>query len=234
MANETPHHTYREITDNPGDNPGCAWFASGCLFIIASPFVLLTILAFVFDWQIIQWVFLSLSALLILLALIERLSFCKLPNKLNAIVNRPSPRLSEAQRAKDFLGFDFGTDFRLRTTGSHDYSEILLDFNDEPFIPLKEFCMSQTSSATCNDSKTIIMGSLDYILVKDGAFTSEEKTIKPGYTKIENNYDPGLKIKDIDCLNEISGFGYAGTITSQWRLEVDYECRTLKMSWTGW
>lgn len=94
--------------------------------------------------------------------------------------------------------------------------------------------MSQTSSASCNDSKDIITGSLNYILVKDGSYTRGGKIIKPGYTKIENYYGSGLKIKDIECLNEISGFGYAGCITSQWRLEVDYECRTLKMSWICW
>ena len=225
MANEPPHHTYREITDNPSDNLGCAWFASGCLFIIAVPFVLLTILAFVFDWQIIRWVFLSLSALFILLALVERLSFCKLPNKLNEIVNRPSPRLSEAQLAKDFLGFDFGDDFKLKTTGSHDYAEILLDFKENGFDLLKNFC--EDSMALYNridgEDEITITEVKKHLVIDEGCdFIGKPPITKSGYTKIESYYAPQLS-KDGNLW-----------ITSMLGLEVDYECRTLKMSWTGW
>lgn len=225
MANETLGHTYREITDDPvsGDNAGCSWFMSGCLFVIASPFVILAIIAFIIKWNILKWIFLSIALLLFTVAIIERLSFCKLPKRLNDAMKSPSPRLLEAERAKHFLGFDFGDDFKLRTTGSHDYAEILIDFSDETFAPLKDFCLGlRCSKSRKNDEHEItITETMPYIVVKDESLFAEG-VVKPGFTKIEGYYDSGLTKNDNLW------------ITSQLRLEVDYEANTLKMSWTGW
>lgn len=225
MANETLGHTYREITDDPvsGDNAGCSWFMSGCLFVIASPFVILAIIAFIIKWNILKWIFLSIALLLFTVAIIERLSFCKLPKRLNGAMKRPSPRVLEAERAKHFLGFDFGDDFKLRTTGSHDYAEILIDFSDETFAPLKDFCLGlRCSKSRKNDEHEItITETMPYIVVKDESLFAEG-VVKPGFTKIEGYYDSGLTKNDNLW------------ITSQLRLEVDYEANTLKMSWTGW
>lgn len=226
MANETLGHTYREITDDPasGDNAGCSWFMSGCLFVFASPFVILAIISFIIKWDILKWIFLSIALLLLTFAIIERLSFCKSPKKVNTFMKRPSPRLLEAERAKNFLGFNFGDDFRLRATGSHDYAEILIDFSDESFAPLKEFCLGLPSSKTRKNEKSeiTITETMPYIVVKDDSFIGRERIVKPGFTKIEGYYDPSLTQKDNLW------------ITSQLRLEVDYEANTLKMSWTGW
>lgn len=226
MANETLGHTYREITDDPasGDNAGCSWFMSGCLFVIASPFVILAIISFIIKWDILKWIFLAIALLLLTFAIIERLSFCKLPKKLNDSMKRSSPRLLEAERAKNFLGFDFGGDFRLRVTGSHDYAEILIDFSDESFAPLKEFCLGlQDSKTRANeDNEIIITETMPYIVVKDESFIGRERIVKPGFTKIEGYYDPNLSQND------------SLWIKSQLKLEVDYEVNTLKMSWTGW
>lgn len=226
MANETFGHTYREITDDPasGDNAGCSWFMSGCFFVIATPFVILAIISFIIKWDILKWIFLAIALLLLTFAIIERLSFCKLPKKLNASMKRSSPRLLEAERAKNFLGFDFGDDFRLRATGSHDYAEILIDFSDESFAPLKEFCLRLQGSKTRTneDSEIIITETMPYIVVKDESFIGRERIVKPGFTKIEGYYDPSLTQND------------SLWIKSQLTLEVDYEANTLKMFWTGW
>lgn len=225
MANETPHHTYSEITDSPSDNPGCSWFVSGCLFVLSVPFLILTIISFIFDWSVAKWILASITALIVVWALVERLSFCKLPKKLDESLNRPSPKLSEAQRAKDFLEFDFGTDFRLRTTGSHDYSEILLDFNDEAFIPLKSFCENSNESCQRVDSEDeiTITEIKKYVVLEEGCeYIGKAPTTLPGFTKVESYYDPNLSKQDnlwIKCML---------------KLEVDYEHRTLKMSFTGW
>lgn len=226
MANETLGHTYREITDDPasGDNAGCSWFMSGCFFVIATPFVILAIISFIIKWDILKWIFLAIALLLLTFAIIERLSFCKLPKKLNASMKRSSPRLLEAERAKNFLGFDFGDDFRLRATGSHDYAEIVIDFSDESFAPLKEFCLRLQGSKTRTneDSEIIITETMPYIVVKDESFIGRERIVKPGFTKIEGYYDPSLTQND------------SLWIKSQLTLEVDYEANTLKMFWTGW
>lgn len=226
MANETLGHTYREISDDPasGDNVGCSRLMSGCLFVIAYPFVVLAIIAFITEWDILKWIFLSIALLVLIFAIIERLSFGKLPKKLNASMKRPSPRLLEAERTKNFLGFDFGNDFRLRATGSHDYAEILIDFSDESFAPLKEFCLSLQRSKTRKDeeSEIIITETMPYIVIKDESFIGRERILKTGFTKIEGYYDPSLTQND------------SLWIKSQLTLEVDYEVNTLKMSWTGW
>lgn len=231
MANETYGCRYREITDDPiwgddptsGDNAGCSWFMSGCLFVIASPFVILAIIAFILKWNILKWIFLSIALLLCVFAIIERLSFCKLPKELNDSMKRPSPRLLEAERAKRFLGFDFGDDFKLRKTGCHDYVEILIDFSDESFAPLKEFCLGLQSSKTRKNEESMITiaETMPYIVVEDDSFIGK-RIVKPGFTKIERYYDPRLTIND------------SLYITSELGLEVDYAVNTLKMFWAGW
>lgn len=224
MANETPHHEYMEITDAPSDNSGCSWLISGCLFVLSIPFLIFTIIAFIFDWSVAKWILAPIFVLIFVWALFERLSFCKLPDKLDKSLKRPSPRLLEAQRAKKFLGFDFGQDFRLRTTGSHDYAEILLDFNESDFIPLKSFCenSNESSQRVDSDDEIIITDIKKFIVLDDGCGYIWKTTTKSGFTKVERYYDPKLS-EDGNLW-----------ITSQLQLEVDYECRTLKMSWTGW
>lgn len=225
MANETPHHEYMEITDAPSDNPGCPWLISGCLFVLSIPFMIFTIIAFIFDWSVAKWILILIFVLIFVWALLERLSFCKLPDKLDKSLKRPSPRLLEAQRAKKFLGFDFGQDFRLRTTGSHDYAEILLDFNESNFISLKSFCenSNESSQRVDSDDEIIITDIKKFIVLDDGCgYIGKTPTTKSGFTKVESYYDPKLS-EDGNLW-----------ITSKLQLEVDYECRTLKMSWTGW
>lgn len=229
MANETPNHLYREVTDNlvdiPRDNSGCTWFVSGCLFVISLPFFILTIIGFIFNWLVMQWIFLSISLLLFLMALKERFTSCKSPNRLEDNMDRPSPRLHEAQRAKNFLGFDFGDEFILRTTGSHDYAEILLDFKENEFETLRYFCEESQETFNRKDAEheIIITEIKKYIVIDEGCdYIGKPPIIKPGFTKIERFYDPKLS-------NEESLW-----ITSQLTLEVDFETRTLKMSFTGW
>lgn len=225
MANETPHHEYSIITDAPSDNSGCSWFMSGCLFVLSVPFMILTIIAIIFDWSVAKWILAAITALIFVWALVERLSFCKLPKKLDEHLNRPSPRLSEAQRAKDFLGFDFGTEFKLRTTGSHDYAEILLDFNESDFVPLMSFCENANESTKRIDSEDeiTITEIKKFIVIDEGCeYIGKAPTIKSGFTKIESYYDPKLSSEDNLW------------ITSQLKLEVDYLAQTLKMSFTGW
>lgn len=232
MANETPNHQYREVTDNfvdiHRDNSGCTWFVSGCMFVISLPLFILTIIGFIFDWPVMQWIFLSISLLLILIALQGRFTSCKSPNKFeNNFENnmdRPSLRLHEAQRAKNFLGFDFGDEFILRTTDSHDYAEILLDFKENEFEPLRYFCEATQETFNRKDAEheIIITEIKKYITIDKGCDYIGKSIIKPGFTKIERFYDPKLS-------NEESLW-----ITSQLTLEVDFEARTLKMFFTGW
>ena len=140
--------------------------------------------------------------------------------------DKSSPRLYEAERAKRFLGFDFGDKFRLRKTGSHDYEEILLDFDEEEFKPLEEFCKSQKENIEKQDGtkrsiikiKHFIDVTPDEYVIKKGELYKASPVLIPGFTKEEINYD--LKVS-------------SDWISSILTMEIDYEARTLKFSYSG-
>ena len=51
---------------------------------------------------------------------------------------KPRFRAKYASAIKDVIGFDFGDDYKLLFTGSHDYEEYLYIFSKESFEPLKK------------------------------------------------------------------------------------------------
>ena len=51
---------------------------------------------------------------------------------------KPRLRAKYASAIKDVIGFDFGDDYKLLFTGSHDYEEYLYIFSEESFEPLKK------------------------------------------------------------------------------------------------
>lgn len=235
MANETPHHKYREITDDPteGNDAAYGWCASLFLFIVSFPLslVLFFILLIFCNWQISLGISLGVFVLIILMGLYLKYGY-----------NKTSPRLKEAERAKNFLGFDFGNDFTLRSTGSHDYAEILLDFPKESFLPLMDYCkkFDKKEERIDSENEITITEFLPYIRVLDDSIMewgeglvkkgkdgnlytiTEDEIKKDGFTKIESYYDPNLS-NDKNL-----------RINSQLKLEIDYKYRTLKMSYTGW
>lgn len=235
MASETSQHTYREFTDNPAEGKDAAFgsCASLFLFIVSFPLslILFLILLIFCNWQISLWISLSVFALVIIMGLRSKYGY-----------DKSSPRLKEAERAKDFLGFDFGTDFTLRSTASHEYEEILLDFSEESFLPLMSYCQKfdKKEERIDSDNKIIITKNLPYIKVIDESIInwgdvlikkaqdgklyriSIDEIKKEGFTKIESYYDPKLS-KDKNLW-----------ITKQVELEVDFQYRTLKMSYTYW
>lgn len=100
-----------------------------------------------------------------------------------------------------------------------------MDFNENGFDLLNKFC--EDSVALYNridgEDEITITEVRKHLVIDEGCdFIGKPPITKSGYTKIESYYDPQLS-KDGNLW-----------ITSMLRLEVDYECRTLKMSWTGW
>lgn len=235
MANETPHHIYREITDDhtEGHDAAVGWCASLLLFIVSVPLSLgLFLLLLIFcNWQISAMISISVFVLIIIFGLFLKYGY-----------DKTSPRLKESEKAKRFLDYDFGTVFTLRTTYSHDYEEILLDFSQESFLPLMNFCKKLNEKEERIDSvdEITIKKFLPHIKVlnesfiewedelgmewKDGnSFSNNGAEIKnDGFTKIESYYNPNLS-------NDNNLW-----IKSQIKLEVDYNYRTLKMSYTVW
>lgn len=224
MANETPYHIYREVGDDPIDCKGCAkivgYIMSGIILFISIPFIVLTIISFCCEWEIMRWVYLAFSLIIVLFGV-----YLGLDNGKSSIeYDKTSPRLQEAQRAKNFLGYDFGDNFKLRTTGSHNYSEILLDFEEDAFTPLSEFCKSQKACKIQSSSpdEITITEVKHHIVLKEKEFELEKESTKTGFTKTESYYNPSLSKEDhpwIKCMLQC---------------EVDYENMTLKMFYVGW
>lgn len=252
MANETPFHSYVEIGDTPRKSLDLAGYGSGflVLFCLVSFFIfcILLILSFIFGWYYLKWISLFSALGILALAIYNFLKVFRIKddselNEKKEINILDSPRLVEAQRAKIFLGFDFGNNFRLRTTGSHDYSEILLDFTDESFIPLMEYCKKleiKKERIESND-EIIITEFLPYIKVFDETIKSfgkywlyrkdqngilhkisEDDIKKDGFTKVESHYDSKLS-----CDNNLFNI-------YELQLEVDYDSKTLKMFYGAW
>lgn len=235
MANETPHHRYKEVTDNPakGEDAAFGWCFANILFLLSLPLALIIFLLLLIfcKWQISLYISLGVFILIIIGGLSSKYGY-----------DKTSPRLKEAERAKRFLGFDFGNDFRLRTTGSHDYSEILLDFSEDNFLPLMEFCkkFEAKKERVDSDDKITITEYLPYYEIQDDSIMElgdnlfrkgedcslnqipKEEFKREGFTKIESHYDPKLSKDDNLWIN------------SELQLEVDYNNRTLKMFYAGW
>lgn len=176
MANETPHHKYREITDDPAEGNDAAegWCGSLFLFIVSLPlsFIIFLILLIFFNWQI------SLEISLCVFVLIIISGFCSKYG-----YDKSSPRLKEAERAKRFLGYDFGTDFTLRSTGSHDYEEILLDFPEESFLSLMDYCkkFDKKEERIDAENEITITKFLPYLKVfDDSIMEGEDGLVKKG------------------------------------------------------
>ena len=148
MANETPHHKYRIVSDNPkeGEDYAVRKHISDRMSIITIIPLAFIVLSIISNWVIVFWI--SVMALCVLI--VATLSF-------RANYDKTSPRLREAEYVKRFLGFDFGNDFTLRKTESHEYAEILLDFDEASFAPLMEFCKSQKESCERVDKKDEIV-----------------------------------------------------------------------------
>ena len=204
MANETPHCKYRIVSDNPKEGDDCATSQclSGCIVMIAVIPLLDFVWSLFWGWTIMSWISTIALCVLIIAALSLWFNY-----------DKTSPRLREAERAKHFLGFDFGNDFTLRKTSSPDYAEILLDFDETSFAPLMGFCKSQAEFSERIDNKDEIV----ITEIKQHIETESEGIVTAGFTKTENYYAPSLSNTD------------SSHIKSRLQCEVDYENRTLKI-----
>ena len=213
MANETPHCKYRIVSDNPKEGDDCATSQclSGCVVMIAVIPLLDLVWSLFLGWTIMSWISTIALCVLIIAALSLWFDY-----------DKTSPRLREAERAKRFLGFDFGNDFTLKKTSLHDYAEILLDFDEASFAPLMEFCKSQEESServyNKKEKEIVVTEIKQYIENKE---YRKETIRKVGFTKVEDYHDPSLSKPN--------------NLWTKCRLkcEVDYENRTLKMFYVG-
>lgn len=119
---------------------------------------------------------------------------------------RPLSKAQVASIIKNVIGFDFGDDFTLLQTSSHDHEEYLYLFSESSFEPLKKH--------------------LDSIPDKDGQ--EGERSIKHQISvRLPTEIFPTPKAGFYLCDNrQVNGMGNIEAI------EVDYQERTLKHTFT--
>ena len=136
MIDYTPHHQYTEVLDRPeqANNFAHKWTKR----IIALAVMAGIICAILFGFQYLpRWIMILITIIVVLVGIIALIGY--------AIASYQPPSKSQvASVIKNVIGFDFGYDFKLLKTSSHDYEEYLYIFSDEPLknhlesIPDKE------------------------------------------------------------------------------------------------
>ena len=197
MIDYTPHHRYEEIVDYipPKGKVLRSKIRGYCLFIL---YLVIVSWIFIrlFQCSSTIWSFLYNCIGIVFLALIIGVVFVFV----YVLFSPGKPRLREkyANVIKTVIGFDWGNDYKLLYTGSHDYEEYLYIFSEESFGPLKEFLES----------------------MKDGEQEGSSRYVRHHYVDSAGNERSGFSLIE-DRLNG----DVCGNIESIW---VDYDERTLK------
>lgn len=162
MIDYTPNHKYEEIKDNSQKHQSHRT-SKHSIYVILS-----TIIA-----MILGFIFLPLWAKIIMLIIGVIIIVI---SALALFVSSDQSKNRIANKIKPVLGFDFGDDFKLLRTTSHDYEEFLYLFTEESFEPLKQYL------ETMKDSED-----------KDRSVKHEYKGIKgAGFTLITDRRDESL------------------------------------------
>lgn len=125
MIDYTPDHKYEEIKDNSPKYQSHRTSKHSVYVILFTIIVLILGFIYLPFWASI--IMLIIGVILIVIAAIALFVSSYTPRSKNEIANTN----------KQVLKFDFGDDFKLLRTASHDYEEYLYLFTDESFEPLK-------------------------------------------------------------------------------------------------
>lgn len=197
MIDYTPRHRYTEIVDYipPKENVLRRKIRGYCLLFLYIAIVGWLFIK-IFQCSSTIWSFLYDCIGSVFLALIIGVVFVFVYD----LFSPGKPRLREkyASVIKSVIGFDWGNDYKLLYTGSHDYEEYLYMFTEESFEPLKKYLESMKEGEQEGTSLHVQHRYMDS--------TGKERA---GFSLIENRLREDL----------------SGNIES---IEVDYEERTLK------
>lgn len=185
MIDYTPRHRYTEIVDKPVVEYSRHQVWKKRLRNIA------IISSYIVGWIILpRWFMVIISFLLLCAAFVVVICLAMIPRQLS--------KEEIAKVIKEVIGFDFGNDFKLLRTKSHDYEEYLYIFTEEAFCPLKDHLESMRDGEQ--------EGTLRHIQHRYLDSTGKERS---GFFLVEN------RLREDLCGNTES-------------IEVDYEERTLK------
>lgn len=197
MIDFTPNHQYTEIIDSDVQAEISANKSTQIVIAIA---VVASIICLFLGFQNLSWWIMITITIIMIPVWIVALFFYALASY------RPLSKAQVASIIKNVIGFDFGDDFTLLQTSSHDHEEYLYLFSESSFEPLKKH--------------------LDSIPDKDGQ--EGERSIKHQISvRLPTEIFPTPKAGFYLCDNrQVNGMGNIEAI------EVDYQERTLKHTFT--
>lgn len=197
MIDFTPNHQYTEIIDSDVQAEISANKSTQIVIAIA---VVASIICLFLGFQNLSWWIMIPITIIMIPVWIVALFFYALASY------RPLSKAQVASIIKNVIGFDFGDDFTLLQTSSHDHEEYLYLFSESSFEPLKKH--------------------LDSIPDKDGQ--EGERSIKHQISvRLPTEIFPTPKAGFYLCDNrQVNGMGNIEAI------EVDYQERTLKHTFT--
>lgn len=197
MIDFTPNHQYTEIIDS---DVQAEISANKSVQIVIAIAVVASIICLFLGFQNLSWWIMIPITIIMIPVWIVALFFYALASY------RPLSKAQVASIIKNVIGFDFGDDFTLLQTSSHDHEEYLYLFSESSFEPLKKH--------------------LDSIPDKDGQ--EGERSIKHQISvRLRTEIFPTPKAGFYLCDNrQVNGMGNIEAI------EIDYQERTLKHTFT--
>lgn len=129
MIGYTPHHQYTEIIDQKqakNFTQKLTMIVITITIVTGIIYVLLLGIQYLPCWIMVPITIIMIFVLIIALIVYAILSY------------QPPSKAQVASVIKDVIGFDFGDDFKLLETSSHDYEEYLYIFSESSFEPLKK------------------------------------------------------------------------------------------------
>lgn len=153
MIDYTPHHQYEEIIDFIPPKKDVVWGKIiGYLLLLFYIAIVCWFITIILHSDSVL-LFIKNSIALGAIALFVGVIFVII----HWLSSSQSPRLKAnyASAIKNVIGFDFGNDFKLLYTGSHDYEEYLYIFSEESFGPLKEHLESIPNGKDDNTGRVV-------------------------------------------------------------------------------
>lgn len=153
MIDYTPHHQYEEIIDYiPPKKDVVRGKIIGYLLLLFYIAIVCWFITIILQSDSVL-LFIKNSIVLGIIALFVGVIFVII----HWLSSPPRPRLKAnyASVIKNVIGFDFGNDFKLLYTSSHDYEEYLYIFSEESFGPLKKHLESIPNGKDDNTGRVV-------------------------------------------------------------------------------
>ena len=140
MIDYTPHHQYKEIVDYI---PERKKVVKGKIIGYALLLTYITLIGWI-SIRIMEkttiWSFFPDIIVLAVLSLVMGIIFMLIYGFLSP--GRPRLKSDFGNIIKSIVGFDFGEDYKLLYTSSHDYEEYLYIFSEASFLPFRDYLES--------------------------------------------------------------------------------------------